>query len=111
LYCRYKETGTDYLEQTPIDSTTTTIEGLDSFQLYEFRVMAENVVGRGIPTMPIDVQTDEARMFAIHCLYYTHITHMQHPMDDLLTFKDEHSAAALLLYNGSHRINQMERLL
>jgi len=37
-----------------------TIEGLEPFTLYEFRVIAENHVGRGVASLAKDVQTDEA---------------------------------------------------
>ncbi len=51
--------GALYEEIADVASTEYTVMGLDAYMVYEFRVVAVNNIGRGIPSNPVDVTTGE----------------------------------------------------
>jgi receptor-type tyrosine-protein phosphatase F len=56
----YAERGGSFREvKVPPSQTTVTIEGLEPYQQYEFVLHAVSALGKGHPTMPIEVQTAE----------------------------------------------------
>ncbi|VDN52888.1 unnamed protein product, partial [Dracunculus medinensis] len=56
---RFRESSAYKEKQVPPSVTTATVTDLEPFQLYEISVLAINAIGRGIATMPKEVQTDE----------------------------------------------------
>lgn len=58
-YNRKFTPGASYEEIADITNTEYTVMGLDAYMVYEFRVVAVNNIGRGIPSNPVDVTTGE----------------------------------------------------
>lgn len=56
---KYAPGGALFEEIPEVTNTEYTITGLDAYTVYEFRVMAVNNIGRGIPSNPVDVTTGE----------------------------------------------------
>ena len=48
-----------YEEISEVPSEEYTVRGLDAYTVYEFRVLANNNIGRGIPSIAVDVTTGE----------------------------------------------------
>lgn len=51
--------GAPHKEITDVLASEYTVMGLDAYTVYEFRVVALNNIGRGIPSNPVDVTTGE----------------------------------------------------
>ena len=58
-YKRKYTPGATYDEIADVTNTEYTVMGLDAYTVYEFRVVAVNNIGRGIPSNPVDVTTGE----------------------------------------------------
>ena len=58
-YKRKYTPGAAYEEIADVPNTDYTVMGLDAYTVYEFRVVAVNNIGRGIPSSPVDVTTGE----------------------------------------------------
>ena len=58
-YKRKYAPGATYDEITDISNTEYTVMGLNAYTQYEFKVVAVNNIGRGIPSNPVDVTTGE----------------------------------------------------
>lgn len=57
-YYRYTDSKQEF-KSSETDATQHKITGLQPYTLYEFRVLAKNLVGVGKASLPIDVQTGE----------------------------------------------------
>lgn len=61
-YRRKYAPGSTYDEVADIANTEYTVTGLSAYTIYEFRVLAANNIGRGLPSQPpLDVPTGEMR--------------------------------------------------
>ena len=58
-YKRKYAPGTNHPEIPDITNTEYTVMGLSAYTKYEFRIVAVNNIGRGIPSNPVDVTTGE----------------------------------------------------
>lgn len=58
-YKRKYAPGATYDEIADILNNEYTVLGLSAYTVYEFRVVAVNNIGRGIPSNPVDVTTGE----------------------------------------------------
>lgn len=56
---KFSGPGIDFTEIENIPATEHTIRGLSAHASYEFRVIAVNSIGRGLPSTPTDVTTGE----------------------------------------------------
>lgn len=56
---KFSGPGTDFMEIENIPTTEHTIHDLSAHTTYEFRVLAVNSIGRGLPSTPADVTTGE----------------------------------------------------
>lgn len=62
---RYRESA-EWKEQV-VRSDSTTVNNLQPFTLYEFVLVAENTVGEGNPSLPVEVETLEEGPPACSC--------------------------------------------
>ena len=58
-YKRKYTPGELFEEISAVTNTEYTITGLHAYTVYEFRILAVNNIGRGIPSNPVDVTTGE----------------------------------------------------
>ena len=58
-YKRKYTPGALYEEIADVPSTAFAVSGLDAYTVYEFRVVAVNNIGRGMPSNAVDVTTGE----------------------------------------------------
>ncbi len=56
---KFSAPGIDFMEIEDILTTEYTVLGLSAHTTYEFRVIAVNSIGRGLPSSPTDVTTGE----------------------------------------------------
>ena len=52
-----------------VSNTEYTVLGLRAHNVYEFRVVAVNAIGRSLPSTPVDVTTGELGTSSSSCLY------------------------------------------
>ena len=65
--------GAAYDERSDVEETEFTVLSLNAFTKYEFRVVAVNNIGRGIPSSPVDVTTGELGGYLHYMLFVFHL--------------------------------------